>query len=69
MWAQFELYAREGKFGLAREELDRAEQLAPGLPKENPRSVAELRAELGLLRRADGATRSRRRLIFPGARS
>jgi hypothetical protein len=62
---QSELYAREGKFGLAREELDRAEQLAPGLPKENPRSVAELRAELGLLRRADGATREPSAPHFP----
>lgn len=56
-YVQSELYAREGKLGLARAELDRAEQLAPGLPKENPRSVAELRARLGLLRRADGAPR------------
>ena len=52
-YVQSELYAREGKLGLARSELERAEQLAPGLPKENPRSVSELKAELGLSRRAD----------------
>jgi len=60
-YVQSELYAREGKFGLARTELERAEQLQPGLPKENPRSVAELKSELGLTRHADpsfGATRS-----------
>jgi uncharacterized protein len=56
-YVQSELYAREGKLALARAELDRAEQLAPGLPKENPRSVAELKSELGLMHRADGATR------------
>src|ERR1700746_512757 len=60
-YVQSELYAREGKTSLARAELDRAEQLEPGLPKENPRSVAELKAELGLTRRAPpsfGTTRS-----------
>jgi uncharacterized protein len=50
-YVQSELYAREGKVSLARAELGRAEQLAPGLPKENPRSVAELKSQLGLLRR------------------
>lgn len=58
-YVQSELYAREGKVSLARAELDRAEQLEPGLPKEDPRSVAELKSELGLTRRADrsfGAT-------------
>jgi hypothetical protein len=55
-YVQSELYAREGKFPLARAELERAEQLAPGLPKENPRSVAELKSELGLMRRGGGAT-------------
>jgi len=52
-YVQSELYAREGKLSLARAELERAEQLQPGLPKENPRSVAELKSELGLNRRAD----------------
>jgi uncharacterized protein len=55
-YVQSELYAREGKFTLACAELGRAEQLAPGLPKENPRSVAELKSELGLVRRSGGAT-------------
>ena len=68
-YVQAELYAREGEPGLARAELDRAEQLAPGLPKENPRSVAELKSELGLARPADspfGATRVSAR-HFPGS--
>jgi uncharacterized protein len=59
-YVQSELYAREGKLGPARAELARAEQLDPGLPKENPRSVAELKSELGLARGADrpiGASR------------
>jgi uncharacterized protein len=59
-YVQAELYAREGKLSLARAELARAEQLEPGLPKENPRSVAELKSELGLTRGADrpiGASR------------
>jgi uncharacterized protein len=49
-YVQAELYAREGKLALARGELARAERLAPGLPKENPRSVTELKSELGLIR-------------------
>ena len=55
-YVQAELYAREGNPGLARSELARAEQLDPGLTKENPRSVQELKAELGLIRRADRPT-------------
>ena len=47
-YVQAELYAREGKAALARSELGTAEQLKPGLPFENPRSVEELRAQLGL---------------------
>ena len=46
-FVQSELYARQGKLAEARSELGRAEQLSPGLPKENPRSVAALRAQLG----------------------
>ena len=52
-YVQAELYAREGKPSLARAELGRAELLEPGLPKENPRSVAELKSELGLTRGAN----------------
>src|ERR1700677_3163964 len=46
-YVQAELYAREGNPGLARSELERAEQLEPGLPKESPQAVQELKAELG----------------------
>jgi hypothetical protein len=53
-YVQAELYAREGNPGLARSELARADQLDPGLPKENPRAVQELKAELGLVRRSGG---------------
>jgi uncharacterized protein len=53
-YVQAELYVREGNPGLARSELDRAEQLDPGLTKENPRAVQELKAELGLVRRSGG---------------
>jgi len=45
---QAELYAREGQTSLARSELSAAEQLKPGLPFANPRSVQELKAQLGL---------------------
>jgi hypothetical protein len=54
-YVQAELYAREGNLGLARSELARAEQLDPGLTKENPRSVQELKAQLGLVRRNEGS--------------
>jgi len=47
-YVQAELYAREGKTSLARSELATAEQLQPGLPKENPRSVQQLKSQLGL---------------------
>jgi len=52
-YVQAELYAREGNIGLARSELERAEQLKPGLPDENPRSVQELKAQLGQIRHSD----------------
>src|ERR1700690_1745146 len=47
-YVQAELFARQGKAALARSELAAAEQLKPGLPFANPRSVQELKAELGL---------------------
>jgi uncharacterized protein len=50
-YVQSQLYAREGKFAPARAELARAEELDPGLTRENPRSVAQLRSELGLMAR------------------
>ena len=46
-YVQAELFARAGKTALARSELAAAEQLKPGLPFANPRSVQELKAELG----------------------
>jgi len=49
-YVQAELSAREGDFSRARAELARAEQLSPGLPKENPQSVQELKSELGQTR-------------------
>jgi uncharacterized protein len=67
-YVQSELYAREGKLPLARAELDRAEQLSPGLPKEDPRSVVELKSQLGLMRRGypiGAARESTPRLNFP----
>ena len=54
-YVQAELYAKEGKTSLARSELAAAEQLKPGLPFANPRSVQELKAQLGL---SGGAMRS-----------
>jgi clan AA aspartic protease (TIGR02281 family) len=47
-FVQAELYAREGKTDLARAELNRAEELKPGLPDEKRQSVQALKAELGL---------------------
>jgi len=46
-YVQAELYAKEGQYPLARAELNRAEELEPGLPKENPQSVRALKSELG----------------------
>src|SRR6202451_3908314 len=55
-YVQAELYAREGKTALARAELGTAEQLKPGLSFANPRSVQELKAQLGLRVGASGPT-------------
>lgn len=46
-FVQSELYVREGKADLAGAELNRAEQLKPGLPGENPQAVKALKAVLG----------------------
>jgi hypothetical protein len=51
-YVQAELYARQGKFPLARSELATAEALEPGLPHIGPQSVQSLKAELGLTARA-----------------
>ncbi|GAC1330235.1 MAG: hypothetical protein NVSMB15_03520 [Steroidobacteraceae bacterium] len=47
-YVQAELYAKEGKTPLARSELATAERLKPGLPFASPRSVQELKAQLGM---------------------
>jgi uncharacterized protein len=51
-YVQAELYAKEGKTALARSELAQAEELDPGLPHENPRSVQALKGQLGLAPRS-----------------
>jgi hypothetical protein len=48
-YVQAELYAKEGKTALARAELGSAERLNPGLTEFTPRSVQELKAQLGLI--------------------
>jgi uncharacterized protein len=52
---QAELYAKEGKISLARAELGTAERLNPGLTEFKPRSVQELKEELGLGARSTGS--------------
>jgi uncharacterized protein len=42
-----EIDARAGNYGLARQELQTAQSLEPGLPFANPRSVRELQLQLG----------------------
>jgi hypothetical protein len=54
-YVQAELYAKEGKNSLARSELGTAERLNPGLTSFNPRSVQELKSELGMNARSGGA--------------
>jgi hypothetical protein len=47
-FVQAELYAKEGKTPLARAELGTAERLNPGLTEFKPRSIEELKSQLGL---------------------
>ena len=47
-YVQAELYAKEGKTSMARVELGIAERLNPGLTSFSPRSVQELKSQLGL---------------------
>jgi uncharacterized protein len=54
-YVQAELYAKEGKTSLARSELGTAERLNPGLTSFSPRSVQELKSQLGLNARPSGA--------------
>src|ERR1700688_120395 len=53
-YVQAELYAKEGKNSLARAELGTAERLNPGLTSFSPRSVQELKSELGINTRSNG---------------
>jgi hypothetical protein len=57
-YVQAELYAKEGKTNLARSELTQAEELEPGLPHENPRSVQALKGQLGLASRTSESPRA-----------
>ena len=50
-YVQAELYAKAGKASLARTELATAEKINPGLSSFSPRSVQELKAQLGLIPR------------------
>jgi hypothetical protein len=54
-FVQAELYAREGKTSLARAELGTAERLNPGLTEFKPRSVEELKSQLGQSARPTGS--------------
>ncbi len=45
-YVEAELDAKQGKYAAARDELQTAERLEPGLPFERPESAAALRAEL-----------------------
>jgi hypothetical protein len=56
-YIQAELYAKQGKTALARSELVQAEEYDPGLTHENPRSVQELKSELGMGPRSTQAPR------------
>jgi hypothetical protein len=47
-YVQAELYAKQGKTSMGRVELGIAERLSPGLPSFSPRSVQELKSQLGL---------------------
>jgi clan AA aspartic protease (TIGR02281 family) len=47
-WVQAELFAKEGKGNLARSEVLEAERLNPGLTEFSPKSVRELKVQLGL---------------------
>lgn len=55
-YVQAELYAKEGKNALARSELGTAERLNPGLTSFSPRSVQELKSQLGINPRSSGGS-------------
>src|SRR5258708_1472253 len=54
-YVQAELYAKEGKNSLGRAELGTAERLNPGLTSFSPRSVQELKTQLGQSPRSSGS--------------
>jgi uncharacterized protein len=54
---QAELYAKEGKTALARAELNQAEEIEPGLPREKPQAVQALKAQLGMVPRTTQSPR------------
>lgn len=56
-YVQAELYAKEGKTGLARAEFAQAEAIDPGLSHENASSVQALKGQLGMLPRSTQAPR------------
>ena len=56
-YVQAELYAKEGKTGLARAELAQAEEIDPGLSHENASSVQALKGQLGMAPRGTQAPR------------
>jgi hypothetical protein len=67
-YVQAELYAKEGKTSMARVELGIAERLNPGLTSFSPRSVQELKSQLGLSARglaAQPGSESERARSFP----
>ena len=66
-YVQAELYAKQGKTSMARVELGIAERLNPGLTSFSPRSVQELKSQLGPARggRRAGGFRYRTRAQFP----
>jgi hypothetical protein len=67
-YVQAELYARQGKFPLARSELATAEALEPGLPHIGAQSVQSLKAELGLSARAGAGAGAPAMRMAPPAR-
>jgi gag-polyprotein putative aspartyl protease len=48
-WVQAEIYAKAGKTNFARSEVLEAQRLNPGLTEFSPKSVRELKVQLGLL--------------------
>jgi hypothetical protein len=53
-YVQAEIYAKAGNIPMARAELGIAERLNPGLTSFSPRSVQELKSQLGLSARSQG---------------